>query len=394
MISHIAVSGYKCLMEVGLECSSLNVMVGSNASGKSSFLQTMLLLKQSIDTNGYVSSLILSGPLYEAGTAQDIFHPAAEHSVSISISENNHIVNRFEFSLDRNLEDSSTARVLPVSELKALPRQFSDPALFSYLNAERFGPRISNPLPAHDRTGLAGPVGKFGEFTAAVLARSQQSTVDGWLPSELVIDAEDDSLGRILSQALERIDQLSREEEIENTGGRLDSLANILLGWIIPGAHFVASEYAQNDVASLRYLSDISTRSEVRSTHIGFGLSYTLPIIVAALAMRRGGILIVENPEAHLHPYSQSRMGAFLAIIASTGRQIFVETHSDHVVNGIRLAVKLKTLPAASVRINFFEHSIGVDRTRIIPIELSENGRLSNWPVGFFDQIENDLSRL
>ncbi len=73
--------------------------------------------------------------------------------------------------------------------------------------------------------------------------------------------------------------------------------------------------------------------------HTGFGVSYSLPIVLAALLARGGGLLLIENPEAHLHPAGQSRMGTFLAAVAADGVQVVVETHSDHVLNGIRRAI-------------------------------------------------------
>lgn len=117
--------------------------------------------------------------------------------------------------------------------------------------------------------------------------------------------------------------------------------------------------------------------------------------MVAALTLRNfDGLLLVENPEAHLHPYSQSRIGAFLALIASTGRQIFVETDSDHLVNGIRLAVRYGLVAATDVRVYFFHNSITSEQSKISSIEMDDRGGLAAWPLGFFDQIERDLSRL
>jgi predicted ATPase len=105
-------------------------------------------------------------------------------------------------------------------------------------------------------------------------------------------------------------------------------------------------------------------------------------------------MLIVENPEAHLHPFSQSRIGVFLALVASTGRQIFIETHSDHVVNGIRLCVSKGFVNHDSIKFNFFDQPSNGDTANMSQISFKENGRLERWPKRFFDQIENDLSQL
>ena len=80
--------------------------------------------------------------------------------------------------------------------------------------------------------------------------------------------------------------------------------------------------------------------SEYRPTNVGFGITYALPIVVSALSARPGSLLIVENPEAHLHPRGQVKMGELLCQASEAGIQVLIETHSDHVLNGIRLAVR------------------------------------------------------
>ena len=68
-------------------------------------------------------------------------------------------------------------------------------------------------------------------------------------------------------------------------------------------------------------------------TATGFGISYVIPIVVQALvaSTMNNSVLIIENPEAHLHPYSQSQLGKFLTLVALNGVQIIVETHSEHI---------------------------------------------------------------
>jgi len=104
-------------------------------------------------------------------------------------------------------------------------------------------------------------------------------------------------------------------------------------------------------------------------------------------------LFIVENPEAHLHPAGQSRLGRLLARMAGAGVQVIVETHSDHVINGIRLAAaEDRVLAADAVLIHFFDE--GASGGLPTAIELTEQGTLSSWPKGFFDQVEEDLGRL
>jgi predicted ATPase len=101
--------------------------------------------------------------------------------------------------------------------------------------------------------------------------------------------------------------------------------------------------------------------------------------------------VLVENPEAHLHPGGQSRLGRFLARAAGSGVQVVIETHSDHILNGVRLAMaEERTVSAEDVLVHFFGREDG----QPLPIDLNQRGRLTQWPAGFFDQIETDLGRL
>jgi predicted ATPase len=130
--------------------------------------------------------------------------------------------------------------------------------------------------------------------------------------------------------------------------------------------------------------------------NVGFGLSYTAPIILALLTAKRGDMVILENPEAHLHPMGQRKMGELMAKAAMDGIQVVVETHSDHLLNGIRLAVKKGELDKDIVRLNYFfaEKTDGQYKHTKSSPEILEDGRLSSWPKGFFDEWDNALMEL
>ena len=104
---------------------------------------------------------------------------------------------------------------------------------------------------------------------------------------------------------------------------------------IIPDVAFDLEKITQADQARLG-IKNKNTNFYLRPTNIGFGISYALPIIIGALIAPKNSLLLVENPEAHLHPAGQSEIGKFLAEVASTGRQVIVETHSDHLLNGYK----------------------------------------------------------
>ncbi len=128
-----------------------------------------------------------------------------------------------------------------------------------------------------------------------------------------------------------------------------------------------------------------------RPSNVGYGLSYAFPILVAGLLARSGQALLIDSPEAHLHPKAQSRMGRFIAAMANSGVQVVVETHSDHVLNGVRLAVRDKLIKAEAVSVHFFSGITDSD-LGITSVHLDKDGAIDAWPTGFFDQSERDLA--
>lgn len=385
MLTSLCIRGYKSLMQsADIPTGALNVLVGANASGKSTFLQSLLLLRQSVSKDGVLPALKLSGPLVEAGTAQDILNPESDYRIvfEVGVSGKKSV---YEFVHDREQEAGAKSRYMHATSRFMAPPQISNRGpRFAYLNAERIGPRVTYPLPPEE-FHPAGLVGMNGEYTAALLARCKGGiTVRGW-----------PAVQEAIFNAANGLDSRDLRAVLVESDGRVDLVANEVLEWIIPGARFDADEDDGTDQASLRFFRTWgSTKTSMRATHVGFGLAYTLPILAACLTSEEDALILVENPEAHLQPFSQSRVGVFLGCIAAAGRQLFVETHSDHVINGIRLAVKQRLVSADRVKINHFEKSTEKDRSVITQIDIRDSGRLSKWPPGFFDQIEKDLSRL
>lgn len=161
------------------------------------------------------------------------------------------------------------------------------------------------------------------------------------------------------------------------------------LGIISPNVSFESFIQDKSD-------SSYSTFNGHRAKNVGFGLSYSLPIITALLlgSITENCIVIIENPEAHLHPRGQSEMAKLIALCVEAGVQVLVETHSDHLFDGIRLYAKNSSNSFNSkVKIYWFE--LDKERnTEASKVEIDENGRVANWPTGMFDQFSINASRL
>jgi predicted ATPase len=164
------------------------------------------------------------------------------------------------------------------------------------------------------------------------------------------------------------------------------------IGTLFPGAQANVQSLPQVSLLNLQFrLSDIGPWR--RPANIGSGLTYAFPILVALLSASEGQVIIIDSPEAHLHPSAQSEMGRILAHFAQAGVQIIAESHSDHLLNGARLAVKNGLLPHAHLQIHFFTRANSEGHGVTSP-EIDSGGRIYEWPPGFFDQSERDLSLL
>jgi predicted ATPase len=150
-------------------------------------------------------------------------------------------------------------------------------------------------------------------------------------------------------------------------------------------------------IHSINELSGIINQVKVDSlgieldlTDVGFGVSQILPIIVECLRMAEGETIILEQPEIHLHPSLQSKLADFFICMAKSGKNLVVETHSEHFINRLCLRIAQEESNDTRNLINILFVSYDEENKSSIakPIEINKYGEIENWPVGFFD--END----
>ena len=163
---------------------------------------------------------------------------------------------------------------------------------------------------------------------------------------------------------------------------------------VSPGAHLELETIAAADALMAGFTfdrpGDVASKRH-RATNVGFGLSYVLPVVVALLS-EPGTLCLIENPESHLHPRGQTKLAELASRASKAGVQIFVETHSDHFMDGVRIAVRDGIIQPEEATFHFFERE--GTKSVITSPEIDADGRLSRWPTGFFDQHEMNLVRL
>ncbi len=156
------------------------------------------------------------------------------------------------------------------------------------------------------------------------------------------------------------LDQIAADEQITEKsfiydartkltpGGQVDYWLNRILGYRvsaeeIPGTELIRVAYSSREIGR-----------NIRPKNVGTGVSYIAEIIIAAFSCKRGDMPVIENPEIHLHPSGQSELVEFLVFLAHKGLQVVMETHSDHIFNGLRRCVGRDRTAGENVRIYFF----------------------------------------
>jgi len=373
MLTRLDLTHFKCFELLKLPLGNLTVLSGSNASGKSSVLQALVLLHQTMKDNEWSTRLLLNGTELQLGTVADVVDKVTGRwQFGVGLADGDWSV-RWTFEgedrramsarvaavglQEKDYSDPSTLHfLLPEDDDTGNPTLASRICRLAYLTAERVGPREVYPLEDPTCTQVVGP---RGENAISLLhwGRDEQGS-----PKRVVSGV-----------APTRLHQVSARMRRFFPGCSLEVQP-------IPQANGVTLGLRTSDETSFH-----------RPVHVGFGLTQVLPIVVAALSVGESDLLLIENPEVHLHPAGQARMGAFLSEIAAAGVQVLVETHSDHVLNGIRRAVKAETIDANDVLLHFFRDRASYDEQVISP-RLDAQGNIDVWPDGFFDQFDKDMN--
>jgi predicted ATPase len=367
MLEQLIVRNFKCLDDVRLPLAPLSVLAGLNGMGKSTAIQTLLLLHQShqVSTDGNVRRLVLNGPLVNIGTAGDALWEGAEQELLALgfLAEGQELVWEFAYQ-----EGDDELRGLDSNPIAVPQHQGIFTDAFHYLRAERFGPRASSPV-SSTAVQYRRQIGYDGEYAPFFLATFGTEEI----PNERLHHPAAPST------------QIRHELET-------------WLGEISPGMRIYTEAHKKLDLVSLAFAvsSPLGETQHFRATNVGFGVSYIMPIILAVLAATPGTLILLENPEAHLHPQGQAKMGELLALAAQGRVQIIVETHSDHLLNGIRLAVHGGRASPDTIGLLFFSREQKADTisTRIKMPRMDEAGRIDDWPEGFFDETEKALRQL
>jgi predicted ATPase len=386
MIDKLTITNFKAFASAEIPLAPYTLLSGLNSSGKSTVLQALALLRQAqnaglltdyreYDDDGSVGGFPLNGELVELGTGQDILHEdyVAEQGQDPEIGFS--LAAKTTWPYEWRARYGRQDDLLPLTVCRPLPHEWADAQEetamtlfnpgFQYLRADRINPAVTYPQ-SHEMAVRRGFLGTRGEYTIDYLRHYQDEAV----PSSAL--HHPDATPRLLDQV------------------------EAWMGEICPGVKITAAAIERTDLVRLGFeftRKGRLTTNPRRPTNVGFGLTYVLPVVVACLTAQPGAMILLENPEAHIHPHGQSAMARLTCAAASAGAQLVVETHSDHILNGVRLTVKRGQLSADDVRLHYFQRKAdGV--IDIVSPAIGPDGMLSQWPPGFFDEWDRSLDQL
>lgn len=377
MIDRIKIRGLKSIYEMDVLCKKMNLIVGVNSSGKSTLLQAILLFAQScfafFDKNRSFVSL---------GEWREVLNHYMSNDEKISIAIwGDGIEKESELTIE---EDSDSGQCLSNIDIPGfddeelemdLAQDISDDDLgyfieaedIHYLSCQRIGARDIYEKNIWNRELF----GTNGEYSLSYLLNNRDMVVD---------------------------------KELEASGGKTNSLLDQVNYWLnyILGATIQIEDIRKTNYLKVSYNNNprsINHETQYkRPTNIGSGISYLISILIICLGAKKESIIIIENPEIHLHPKAQSKLCEFLYCVSCSGRQLFIETHSDHIFNGLRVGIADGSMAAENVAINF----LALDdqyKTQCNPLIIGAYGDVEGTNpsmnlIDLFDQFDIDIERM
>jgi predicted ATPase len=408
-ITKITVGGYKSIaQEQSIEIRPLTILAGANSSGKSSIMQPLLLLKQTLEAPYDPGALLLNGPNSKFTSANqvlsDIGTDLATESFKIILSFGNESIGLF---FDYKPE---TGFRMPVQ---------------SYFNENERSALQIFPDMTHEQLIALMPIGLRESFDT-LLSTSDYKLYTSRERCFFKIKCRNSQGHEITipyllwtSDTAEKA--LKEVVHIPGLRGNPERTYPVsAVGPVYPGTfeYYAASvifDWQLNDeiekllklrdamvllgltnAVSAKPINDAQVELRVGRTlgsdnqdtvsiaDVGLGVSQTLPVLVALLAAKPGQLVYLEQPEIHLHPRAQTAMAQVLADAAIRGVRVVAETHSSLLLLGIQTLVAEGKLPPELVKLHWFTR--GDDgATTIQSADLDEGGAFGDWPEDFGD---------
>lgn len=420
----LSVAGYKSVRDTtSMRLRPLTLVAGANSSGKSSFMQPFLLLKQTLESSFDPGALMIYGPnVQHTDWVQTLSHREkgqtdVPRNMEIGLAvRGRELVNKYEWTAENGLTLCSTnyriggkkavfgpssTRAQVMSALrntnhylitllntidKPTRRQFTlaatrdrcfyEPALFSKepeLRGKAIGgAEFSSP---HRKflTSILHVPGLRGNplrtYNSSAVKSAFPGTMERYVASIVSYwqGGDDEDLG-----TLQRL-----SEDLEKLG----------LTWTVV-ARKVNDASVELRVGRLPHKQPGGSQDLVNIADVGFGVSQTLPVLVALHVAGPGQVVYIEQPEIHLHPRAQTIMGDLLVDAANRGVVVVAETHSALVLRAVQTAIASGRISNEDVGLNWFSRDPKTGFSTVTEADLDKLGRFGEWPIDFDEVVE------
>jgi predicted ATPase len=401
----ISVTGYKSLVnKQRIEIRPLTILAGANSGGKSSIMQPVLLLKQTLDAPYDPGSLLLGGSNVRMTSAAQLLSKKSGSLASKEFSIEFEIGSRkielcFRHDPKKGLDILSNTvsdegvKILIAKDadlivlkdsLEKLGMRWPDEMYEkgkleivrdrSFLNVElvmeenRF--RLPVLIPGE---GLAEMIGKM------IHVPGLRGNPERDYKTTAVGDSFPGTFEVYVASVIKHW-QSNKDPRLAQLGADLESLG---LTWKVEAKQRDETQ-VELKVGRLPHSLQGGARDLVSIADVGFGVSQTLPVLVALLTAKQGQIVYIEQPEIHLHPRAQRSFAKIFSEAAKRGVIVIVETHSALLLQGIQTLVAKDDLPQNLVKLHWFQRdSAGV--TAVTSADLDDTGAFGDWPEDFDD---------
>lgn len=388
MINQITFRNFKCLDGKTFDFSKINLFAGYNGRGKSSVLQSLLMLSQSVHASKVGSGferLHLTGNLVYLGTYDEILTDDKNTEVGFDIKTSDSQCSSVQLSYDWSEDD------LLIGNIRSCV--INDIDMFASVGMKGDSINKESKLTGTIPQSLTN-LFKYLYFTSADRQGPIKFAERQEIPEFKAVGSKGALTINMIVSYKDLIDASMNLRGNDLAEHNLPEIVSEWISYIMDGGTIDVDgkDDKKRSVYSLGFSMDTGKPHRLyNSYNVGYGYSYVLSVVVTAMIARKDSIVIIENPEAHLHPEAQSRLTFLLSKLAARDVQVFVETHSEHIVNGFRLAALRDSCPIENddLAIYFFDRNFSIKK-----LEISPDGRIKEWPEGFFDQASNDLAEI
>lgn len=411
MLDEIRIRNFKCLRDTGvLKIRPLTILIGPNSSGKSSLIQFLLMIRQTLASRDYESPLIFNGPCIQLESYRNIIwrnDPEQNLAFEFSLTPIRQVsALKRHMKLTISFRKAKAGLSVRMNSLTIMDRE-SDKDLVS-IKWKTQTPSFSSSILDKDSSRLLIKNFLLLNFLPFFMRPSVEELRKSGKYENWVVDSLNATrysnlpfserhmyyLGPLREfparyypySAATLIDTGFKGERSIEVLGSSKKLGDRVDHWMrkLQLAKHTGIKYLRRKTLAELRLTDPKLGISVNICDTGFGISQILPIIVTGFYATSGSMFLVEQPEIHLHPRLQADTGDLLIEISKARKTLIVETHSEHLLLRIQRRIAEGTLNHKDVAIYYFEPS--VDGTQITRMKIEETGKIENWPKGFFEE--------